>query len=296
MTAQMCDAPHRDNPPHALGGLRLCAGHLASVQDALTGPSAEQDPTMDAVWGVRDGFGRIRIYDDRYTALTALRPHLVFDAHEHRANWATAGMRLARPWGLVVGYDGIGWTDPGEFKPGGLARDWAALAGLTGHKTASGAYVTGTAEPRLPINPAVADLRDRIPGVLASWARVHVEELGTAPPTGGSPLALCAWLARSIDWAAAQPWAGEYAAELGQLRARARKLIDLPGRPRAVVGPCVERIDGARCQGTLTSAIREEWDARPSLIECDGCGAAYDSTQWMRLGQRVAAMGRRTAA
>lgn len=289
MTTHLCLAPHRDNPPHALGGLLLCAGHHASLLEALTGPSAADDPTMDAVWGVRTWLG-IGGYASRTDALRVLE--------EARYRYA-AGIGPAwrnGPPALFVS-DGTEWHDPRDYRPGGLVRDWTALAGLTGHKTVAASYVSGSSEPRLPINPAVATLRDRIPGVLASWTRVHLEELPPCTlPSGDSPGVLCAWLARSVDWAAAQPWAGEYAAELGQLRARARKLIDLPGRPRAIVGPCVEYVEGRRCDGTLTSAIREEYDARPSLIECDTCGAAWDSTQWMRLGQRVAAMGRRAAA
>jgi len=289
MTAQMCDAPHRDNPPTAAGGLRLCFGHLASVQDALTGPSVQEDPTAEVQWGVHHGTRYIRC--ENRDAAGLLAAGITRQLSERYEFWI--GPKDA-PY--VACNDGTGWTDPRDCKPGGLARDWTALAGLTGHKTASGAYVTGSAEPRLPINPAVATLRDRIPGVLASWARVHVEELNATPPSGDSPGVLCAWLARSIDWAAAQPWAGEYAAELGELRGRARALIDLPSRPRATIGDCVERHEGQRCPGTLTSAIREEHDPRASLIECDTCGAAWDSTQWMRLGQRIATQARRMAA
>lgn len=277
MTHQLCIAPHRDNPPYALGGLLLCAGHLGALEDALTGLSAADDPTVDVQWGVHVGWGVVNC-DDRAGAYAS---------------------GCARVGGNVVCNDGTGWTDPRHCKPGGLARDWTALAGLTGHKTASASYVTGTAEAALPINPAVADLRDRIPGVLASWARVHLEELPytATRPASGTPAVLCAWLAITREWAATQPWAGEYVAELSQLRGRARRLIDLPTRPRAHVGPCVERgPDGQRCAGTLTSAIREEDDPRGSLIECDVCPAAWDSTQWMRLGQRIAMQARRMAA
>lgn len=294
MTFQLCIAPHRDNPPGALGGLLLCTGHLATLDEALTGPSAADDPTLDAVWGVRTWWG-IAGYRDRADAIRAL------DSNRARYDADLRLPRQQRKWrqppALFVG-DNTTWYDPRDWRPGLLARDWAALAGLTNHKTAAASYVSGSSEPRLPINPAVAELRDRIPGALASWARVHLEESPYAmtPPKAGTPAVLCAWLAVHREWAAAQPWAGEYVAELGQLRARARKLIDLPRRPRAVVGPCVECVDGRRCGGTLSSAIRDEDDPRASLIECDGCEAAYDSTQWMRLGQRVAMQARRMAA
>jgi hypothetical protein len=209
MTVQLCTAPHRDTPPIALGGLRLCIGHYTRLRGLLAGPET-----------------------------------------------------LAGAYGSLVGAH-------------------------HGYPASSSAHVTGTTEAMLPINPAVAELRDRISGAMASWARIHVEEMPATAPHNAAPVIVGAWLARYTDWSADQPWAGEYVAELVELYGRARRLIDLPAPRRTQVGPCPQRSDGKRCTGTLWSNIREERDPRPSEVFCDACGEIWDSTQWLRLGQRV---------
>lgn len=294
MTAQLCNAPHRDNPPRALGGLRLCPGHHGALEDALTGPSAADDPTLDAIWGVRTWWG-IAGYENRTDAHRALDEARVRYRADQRKEPEHRTWRL--PPKLFVG-DGSAWTEPRNWRPGGITRDWSALGHRAkSHRTGDPApYVIRSAENPLPIDERLAEVRHHIPSVLTSWATLHARELDVAGPQfGASVHQLAAFLARYVDWSAAQEWAGDYVRELGELRARARTLIDLPRPPRAEVGPCPEYQDGQRCVGVLRSTVREERDPRPSSIDCDRCGATWDSTQWMRLGQRVEAVARRAA-
>ena len=276
MTAQLCTAPHRDNAPGALGGLLLCAGHHGALTDALTGPSAADDPTIDAVWGVHVGWG-------------------VVNFGSRDAAYASG---CAQVGGSVVCNGGTGWTDPRNYRPGGLTRDWLALErrGSTQATGEQAPYVSHSTDNPLPIDSRMAQLRNDIPAVLRGWASVHVEEFHATRPAGDSVAQLVTFLAVYRDAAAGCDWAGDYVSELAALRARARRLIDLPGPARAAVGPCPERTDGQPCTGTLYSDIREERDPRPSEVRCDTCGTGWDSTQWMRLGQRVAMAARRMAA
>ena len=282
MAVQLCTAHHPDAPPRALGGLKLCMGHLRRLVEALTGPSAAEDPTLDCTWGVR-AWGGVAMYDNRGDADRA------YSTASDRWWILTGQHRLSpdMPMPKLVVHNGADWCYPAEFRPGTLVRAWAALEGQTSPRTASAAHVSGTAEPPLPINPAVAALRDRIPGVLASWARIHVEEMATTPPAARDPATVSAWLARYTDWSAAQPFASEYVRELTELLGRGRHIIDLPKPRRTQVGPCPQRVNGQRCTGLLWSNIREERDPKPSEVMCDACGKIWDSTQWLRLGQRV---------
>ena len=213
MSHQLCIADHRDNPPTALGALKLCGGHHAALTAALTG---------------------------------------------------------------------------------GLARDYTAVTlRMTGLKTGDKMpYAARSVEVPLPVPDGVAELRSQIRHDLAWWVRRHAEDGSTRPPArDAEPAVLAAWLAIHRDWAAAQDWAGDYVNVLGELRARARRLIDLPRAPRCPITPCPEH----GCDGMLWSAIREEYDPRPSKVECNTCGAEWDSTQWMRLGVRLAAKTGRAA-
>ena len=291
MTHQTCLAPHRDNPPPALGGLRLCGGHHASLTEALTGPSAAEDPTIDCAWGVRTWWGVVG-YTDRAAAFRALDE--AWDRYQQERDEPAEKQKWHHPPVLLAG-DGTGWTKPNQYRPGGLIRDYTALTlRLLGQNTGEKIpCVVHGAEIPLPTSEPVAELRSQIRHDLAYWAARHAQDGGGRPPMpDAAPAALVAWLAIYRDWAAGQDWAGDYAAVLGELRAKARRLIDLPRAPRVDVGTCPEH----GCDGLLRSEIREEYDPRPSLVKCDACGHEWDSTQWMRLGVRLLGANGRTAA
>jgi hypothetical protein len=276
VTYQLCTADHRTAAPTALGGLKLCAGHHAALTEALTGPSAAEDPTVDAVWGIRR-YSRVTIYGSRERAKS-----FCDFANSH-------GSPLYSE--LVCG-DGITWQTPHAYRPGGLVRDYTALTlRMTGMSTGERApYVVHSAEAPLPVPDGIAELRSQIRHDLAYWVGCHARTARSAqaPPSGSEPAQLAAWLATYTDWAAAQDWAGLYVNVLSELRAKARRLIDLPRTPQIPVGQCPEH----GCDGVLWSAIREEHDARPSLVQCNADEEhQWDSTQWMRLGVRLGRAG-----
>lgn len=282
MTHQLCIADHRTAPPAALGGLKLCGGHHAALTEALTGPSAAEDPTVDAVWGVRH-LGRVAIHGARERATAAYSDLDGYASFRDRTFRGTGVSCPPRPE-LVCG-DGFTWQAPRDYRPGGLIRDYTALTlRMTGLSTGDKMpYVVHSAEVPLPVPDSLAELRSQIRHDLAFWAACHARDGGTRMPATGEPAQLAAWLAIYRDWAAAQNWAGVYVNVLQELRASARRLIDLPRAPRVPVAPCPEH----GCDGTLWSAIREEYDPRPSKVECNTCDAEWDSTQWMRLGIRL---------
>lgn len=283
MTHQLCIADHRDNPPTALGGLRLCAGHHAALTEALTGPSAAEDPTVDAVWGIRH-LGRVTVLGARNHAVAARDRADRHASFRNRLFVGTGISQAPRPE-LVCG-DGVTWQAPRDYRPGGLVRDYTALTlRMTGLSTGEKLpYVVHNAEVPLPVPDGIAELRSQIRHDLMYWVDRHARDGSIRiPPSGLEPAQLAAWLAVHRDWAAGRDWAGDYVAVLQELRARAQRLIDLPRIPRSPVTQCPER----DCDGTLWSTIRDEHEARPSAVACDACGTEWDSTQWIRLGQRL---------
>lgn len=293
MTDRTCIAPHPANPPRTLGELRLCTGHHRALQEALTGPSAAEDATIDCIWGVRDG-NRVSIHDSAGAAYSAATTaNIVAEAMQASRNPYQVAFR---PYTVVCG-DGETWHAPRDYRPGGLARDWAALQlrERTIHTGEAAPYATGSTEPALPIDDRLADLRSQVLHDLDWWTGEHAEQLRVARPATRTVHQAVAWLARHIDWSAAQPFAGEYVAVLTELRARIRRAVDLPAPRRTDVGPCVEHDRGRRCPGRLFTIARDPGDPVPVVIQCDTCTAAYDSARWKRLGERLKHAGRMAA-
>lgn len=256
MTTRLCTAPSHDRPPVALGELAVCEHHFGDIADALTGPSAATDTTMDVVWGIR------------------------------------AGVRM------VCG-DGVTWHNPRDYRPARIARDYAALGlRLTGQTTGEHIATRHSAEAPLPLDAAVAELRVDIHRKLASWVVLHVEKfnLNTAPAPGATVAQLAAFLAVHREQAAKRDWGGAYADELRDLRWRALRLIDLPQARRVAIAQCVETDGGVRCAGTLHLTPRDDRDARPVSVSCDGCGVVYTGERWKRLSERLVEQAGRRAA
>lgn len=281
-TYQRCLATHTGTPPEALGELRLCESDYDRLTDALTGPSAAEDPTIEATWGYRGvASDTVTVAGSRTEA-----EHIVERSHLRRiGRHPNPG-----PWLVLLCGDGTGWWSPTEYQPAGLARDWAALQ-LREKTLRTGdpaPYVAnGAAEAPLPIDTTVADIRLRITHALDYWVQQHVERNRLTRPTLATIYQTTKWLAVHKDWAARQNFAGEYADSLRELRSRVRHVIDLPQPRRFEIAPCPAYVDGHRCTGTLVTTARDPRDPTPVVIHCDTCPGAYDSTQWTRLRKRL---------
>lgn len=287
MTIRRCTAPSHDKAPKGLGELQLCDDHYADLLDALTGPSAAEDPTIDCVWGVRDGW-RVSIQD---SAAAAISTAVIAKALAEKNR--TSHPISIEPAPHVVCGDGTEWKTPRDYRPARIAREYAALAQrLTGQTTGEQLpYAAPAATAPLPIDAAVAELRVDLRHTLLSWARTHVKDfrLSAYIPPEADVAHLTRFLAIHRDQAAAKDWAGLYVDELNALRRRARRLIDLPQPRRIAIAACPEDLDGARCTGTLHSVPREDRDRRPVKVTCDTCGTVYTGERWRRLSDRLIA-------
>lgn len=137
-------------------------------------------------------------------------------------------------------------------------------------------------DPNLQLNFAVADLRNRIPGVLASWARLVSEDRGVHAPAGINPPSLAAFLTTHVGWLAHQPFGNEAAQEFRELHGRARAMAYPDGRRSFPIGECVF----GDCLGVLHATLAEPGDN--SHITCDHNDEhTWPEHRWLFLGRWI---------
>ena len=155
----------------------------------------------------------------------------------------------------------------------------------TGSSPSTGGRVSGSSSEPLPINPAVADLRDQIKHDLTWWCIFVADERGFRLPADDIR-EITAWLIRQTDWIAASlPAAEECPPVMRALVGRARAIVYPSGAKRIKIGPCREVLEDGPCAGTLYATCRAEDDPRPSRIYCGECEVEYGPETWRRFGR-----------
>jgi hypothetical protein len=145
---------------------------------------------------------------------------------------------------------------------------------------------TNPAEPPLPLNEAVLDLRHGgIALVLESW-RADVQSVrGWGPPAiEGSidrrVLVAARWLGMSLEWiASSYPAAGDLAREVKEVEGAALSIVGAkPDRGRPL-GQCVAAVDREETPCGATIRYRDG-DTR---LVCPWCGFVYEATDFLTL-------------
>lgn len=147
---------------------------------------------------------------------------------------------------------------------------------------------TAPAEPPLPLNEAVLDLRHGgIALVLESWRADVQAARGWGPPAiEGSidrrVMASCRWLGMSLEWIAAEyPAAGDLAREVRELEGAALSIVGAkPDRGRPL-GQCVAVVDR---EGTLCGAAIRYRNGDTRLV-CPWCACVYEAKDFLTLRQ-----------
>ncbi|MEG8276563.1 hypothetical protein [Streptomyces sp. AHA2] len=172
-----------------------------------------------------------------------------------------------------------------------LAADLAALPGLHDDseehlilpaRQAGLPRVTGHRPQAPPVSEEALQARHDTVVRLAFWARLVLEEAGTAPkPPERTVPALAAFLGRHADVLAALPAAGTAADEIAHASTALRRIV-APPRPALVpLGRCVE--PGCEAEVSLPGRGGDDLVLRGPM-----CGAGHVLTprQWLLLNQR----------
>ncbi|MEW2517874.1 hypothetical protein [Actinacidiphila alni] len=139
--------------------------------------------------------------------------------------------------------------------------------------------------PGAPFNPAAAETRAAILGVLGSWSGLVAQERGLVPPER-SIAALAVFLLRHADWLAAHPAVADATREVDRLVGRARRVAHPEQVRRIALGGCVEPGCGGRLSAVVTTGGAT---AVPSTVQCDAQPRhTWAGHQWTQLRRRMA--------
>lgn len=133
----------------------------------------------------------------------------------------------------------------------------------------------------LPYHEPAAECRSQIAHDLRWWTAMVSHGRQLTLPDLAVP-AMAGWLCGQVPWIAGRPWSADMLAALSADCGRARALLDPLRRAVIPLPGCCPQCGSA---GTMTATVpKDDGDLRPSVITCGGCGHAWDTTQWQRLG------------
>lgn len=123
--------------------------------------------------------------------------------------------------------------------------------------------VTGTRERSLVISPRKAEARAEVEVMLASWAKLVVDERGWGPPAHATVQWSASIIVGSHTWLAAHELAVQCCTELGELaHGWVRGIARPSGSVKTPAGTC------PLCRGKAVGTIRPADDVRESMIVC----------------------------
>lgn len=147
-----------------------------------------------------------------------------------------------------------------------------------------GVVVGGTRDIGIDLNPRAVEARDRIVGVLASWAEMIADERGFARPSR-HPVQTAGFVADNATWLAAHVTAGDAFDELRELAYGEPYRVACPSGTRVrYVGPCPH----GGCSGEVQAFLRLTSALTPSEVRCgDNKAHAWLPSQYLSLAAQL---------
>jgi hypothetical protein len=154
-------------------------------------------------------------------------------------------------------------------------------ARIGGHTNGSRAF-----ERPLPFDPRASEAGDVLRSTLVGWIRDLHDGAEYWPVDSLHGMAL--WLYRRLSRLLDHPAAEEAVDEIRFAVGLCKRVTDKPANRTAfAVGPCPELDEqGVQCPGEVRAFIPSTED-RPARMQCEACGAAWLTFQWLRAGRRI---------
>ncbi|MEU9115956.1 OvmZ protein [Streptomyces sp. NPDC048483] len=151
--------------------------------------------------------------------------------------------------------------------------------------------VSGSRAVGISLREEAVNARADLVGVLASWAGTVAEALGTAGPARRDVHDLVRFLADHLDWLLGPATAQDFATEITEITAAARRAAHPEPVLRTALGPC----PAPDCHSTLYSEPIGSRTTGRHQVRCDA-GHDWPPRQWLLLARAGTSAGRRPQA
>lgn len=132
----------------------------------------------------------------------------------------------------------------------------------------------------LDLHEGALHARSRMLEVLASWSGLVASEQELPGPGKREVVALVAFLLAHVDWLAAHPAADDFAEEVRELAAEARRVTCQDRAVRLHIGACTRAGCGCPVWATFQADV-------PARVRCDA-GHDWPPHQWLLLTEGAA--------
>ncbi|MFC7310676.1 OvmZ protein [Streptomyces monticola] len=143
--------------------------------------------------------------------------------------------------------------------------------------------VSGSRARGIVLDDRAMTVRAELAEVLASWARLVVDERQVPGPGGPGVVALVRFLGRHLDWLAAHPAAADLGEELARLLQSFDTLIGSGAMRRIPLGDCPRQDCTGTLYGVPATAGR---DAAPGRVTCES-GHLLPPQHWLLAADRM---------
>jgi hypothetical protein len=151
-----------------------------------------------------------------------------------------------------------------------------------------GERVSGSRTVGIVLDDRAVAARSRLTDVLASWARLVVDERRVHGPGEYEVAGLVRFLGRHLDWLAAHPAAADFDDEVAGLLESFNSVFE-PGPVRHLaLGDCPQPGCGGTLRGVLPAVNHH--DRRPDLVLCES-GHTLPPRQWLGIAGRLGQAG-----
>lgn len=154
-------------------------------------------------------------------------------------------------------------------------------------RTSAGDLVGGkSAETPLPWSESASRAADMLHNCVFTWA-YRLDQVADEHIEPSRILVTVEWMIRNHKAVARLEQAGQIATAFEGVILHCLKVIDHPALKTSFeVGPCPEPADQGACEGAVHAYIPVDPN-RPAMLRCLECEAAWNTTQWLRAGERI---------
>ncbi|MTE21011.1 OvmZ protein [Streptomyces sp. TRM43335] len=154
---------------------------------------------------------------------------------------------------------------------------------LTPTPTRTAERVSGSRSVGIVLDDRAVSARSRTTELLASWARMVVDERGVLGPGASEVATLVRFLREHLDWLATHPAAADFDEEMADLLECVTSALEPNPTRHLALGDCPRPDCGGALRGVLHAV---DDDHAPGLVVCES-GHRLPPRQWLEIADRL---------